>query len=101
MVQKRTSENETGHHESSHVNGIAKETQFTRTTEVVMHARPEIQGYLLIAAGAALMLFAFGLFPMIKWLVVAAAAALVLWGVVRANVVGHTAQLIDRYRSRK
>lgn len=97
MVQhRRTSEQET-----THTNGIAKDTTFSATTERVMHARPEIQGYVLLAGGAALVLFAFGFLPMVKWLVVAAGAAMLLWGVVRSDVIGSIARTIDRYRSRK
>lgn len=101
MVQKRTSDHTDSSYDKSHLNGLAKDANLAHTTEVVMNARPEIQGYLLLAGGAALILFAFGFLPMIKWLVVASGAALLLWGVVRSNIIGRTAQMIDRYRSRK
>lgn len=94
-MAQRTSE-----HEKTH-NGMAKDTTFTVTTEKVIHARPEIQGYLLLAGGGALILFAFGFLPMIKWLVVASGVVMLLWGVVRSDIIGATARSIERYRSRK
>lgn len=90
------------HEETTHTNGLAKDVNFTtKAVTNQLKGHPVIQGYALLGGGIALVLFAFGFLPILKWAIVAAGAALAVLGVVRSNIVESTANLIDRFRSKE
>lgn len=65
-------------------------------TESVRHMRPDYQGYLLMAIGVLVFLFSIGLFPILKWVMVALSVGLMIWGAVRSDLF----KMISDYTSR-
>ena len=86
--------------ETSYTNGLAHdmEMEITKSANKMVTGHPEVQGYLLLVGGAALLLFSFGFFPILKWAVVAAAVVMMLAGNVRSNVIESISQFIQRFR---
>ncbi len=95
-MAQRTSHRE---EETVHTNGVAKDASFAKTAEVVKR-HPELQGYILMAAGLALTLFAFGIAPILKWAIVAVGVVTLLAGIVQSNIIARIANSIERYRTR-
>jgi hypothetical protein len=89
-------------HRETEGNGLAHgiDTSVKSAAKTVSGWRPELQGYAMLAAGAALLLFAFGFFPMIKWVIVAAAVGLLVWGTVRSDIFAKTSHFIERLRAK-
>lgn len=93
MAQQRTSE-----HETTHTNGLAKDTNFAQTTAKAMKGHPVLQGYALIAGGLAVLFFALGLLPALKWAMVAVGAIITLWGIGRSDLIERIAQFMNRFK---
>lgn len=93
--QHRPSERET-----KYTNGLAHdvEADITKRANTMMTGHPQLQGYLLLAGGAALLLFSFGFFPILKWVVAAAGALLFAAGIVRSNIIESISNFIKRFR---
>ncbi len=82
-------------------NGFAKDVERTaaRASET-LSSHPVLQGYLILAAGIILLLFSLGFLTTLKWAIVFAAVALIVWGTVKSNLVERTSNLIRKLRSR-
>ncbi len=92
--QQRPSE-----HEKRYTNGHAHDMEMELSKTANKIARyPELQGYIMLGAGAVLLLFSFGFFPVLKWAVGAVAVMLMLAGIVRSNVMESISHFIERFR---
>lgn len=79
--------------------GLAHDVEegITRTATRMVGGHPELQGYLLLGAGALLLLFSFGYFTSLKWFIGAASILMILVGAARSHVVDRISEFISRF----
>lgn len=54
--------------EREHTNGYSHDMDIRKTASKMVEGHPEVQGYLVLAGGVALLLFSFGFFPYLNGL---------------------------------
>lgn len=89
-----------------HENGLASDMkQEARRMEQQIERRyglsPVYQGYILMAAGTILLLFSVGLFPILKWVMVAASIAMIAVGIYRSDFFTSVSDSVERMRNRR
>ncbi|MBA3752373.1 hypothetical protein H0X06_06325 [Candidatus Dependentiae bacterium] len=92
-------------------NGVAPELkreaqraapEMQRQAERLLNTRsPEMQGYLLMGGGALLLLFSLGMFPILRWVIVAASIGMIIVGAMRSNAMTTVSDYFERMRSRR
>src|SRR5438045_3981788 len=104
MAQQRPPERERSER-TYEENGLApemkREAQRIGTNLGLFNLSPVAQGYILMATGIALLLFSVGLFPILKWVIVAASVAMIAVGIFRSDVVSTISNSIERMRTRR
>lgn len=92
MAQQRPEEREV-------TNGLAKDMNLKKA-ETMLGRNPELQGYLLIGAGAVLALFSLGFLPIFKWVLFAVGAGLLAWGMQKTHLIERISEFVKHMRSK-
>ena len=78
-------------------NGIAHEVSSMKQS-LLKNPRSEFAGYVILAGGIVLLLFSYGLLPMLRWFFVATSIALIGWGIFQSNVITKIGGYIENWR---